>query len=159
MESIPMFLPVAHNVQNCELIAKYPVDEWIDRGGFPAKKRCRLAMEIASNDLENLWEALAEKEDWRLPEDFPEDKIVPDGAEVFASMGSASSSGPSGQHGRGASSRAKEEQQAPRVMAESAGISAAGQRTANALEGAQLAAVLTASSREAGGAPDEVCEC
>ena len=84
----------------------------------------------------------------------------PDGAEVFATLGSASSSGPSGsssQRGRGSSSRPNDD--VSKIKVEAAGVSASDQRPINALEEAQLAVALAASCREAGGAPDGVFEC
>ena len=73
------------------MVARYPIDDWIDRKHdyFSARRWCRVAMEIAKKDYENLCKVFlaAEQEMKRLPEDFPEGEIVGDGGEVFAQIG------------------------------------------------------------------------
>ena len=94
MEVAPMSLRMTHNVDGCEIIAKCPVDDWIDKGAlyFSARGWCRLAMNVANNDTVKFYKVMdvAFKKDNALPEDT----IVSDGTEVFAH--SASRSGPSG---------------------------------------------------------------
>ena len=48
LDNVSMFLPMTHNTPNCDLIAKCPVDEWIDKGELfsSAKSRRRLAIEV-----------------------------------------------------------------------------------------------------------------
>ena len=106
--SCRFFFPQTYIVDGCDMVSKYPVDEWIDRGAtfLSATRPRRLAMKVAKNDMGGLWQVFqtAEQELKRLPSDFPEDKVVSDGAEVFA-KGAAAGGGPGGPCGqRGGSS-------------------------------------------------------
>ena len=86
---IPMAFPRTNNVDGCEFIAKYPVDNWNDQGQpyFSARSCCRLAMEIAYRDLASLYKVseVAEKE----ISISPEDKICSQAASSSAPSGAA----------------------------------------------------------------------
>ena len=79
-----MAFPMARDIEWRELIARYPVDQWHDRGQpyFAAKSRCRLAMRVAKQDLCNL-KRVFETAQVLLPK-CPEDAARSDGAEALA---------------------------------------------------------------------------
>ena len=87
-DDLPMFFPRTNAIDGCEMVARYPVDNWIDHKAtyFSAARRRRAAMKIAKMGTVNLHKVFltAKQESRELPEEFPKDKISNDGTDAFA---------------------------------------------------------------------------
>ena len=75
MQTLPQVYPRTHVIENCPLVAKFPVDQWKADGGpiLSAAGWCALAIAIAEIDVLNLGGIFTAVETFRKADltDFP----------------------------------------------------------------------------------------
>ena len=74
MQTLPKVYPKVYVLENCPLVSKFPVDQWVADGGpiLSAAGWCTLALSIARNDMANLGGIFAAVEEFHKKQsDFP----------------------------------------------------------------------------------------